>query len=110
MNSGSKKTEQSVSRVLYYQDHLSTKFLAVFLTESLPHGRLSAANDPEVGGQRHPSLFVLASDGVYHAHKFIMPVGSYPTFSPFPYKYGGIFSVALSFGLRQPGVTRHPAL
>ncbi len=34
-------------------------------------------------------------------------VGSYPTVSPLPSKLGGLFSVALSLGLRQAGVTRH---
>jgi len=37
-------------------------------------------------------------------------VSSYLAISPLPEKTGGIFSVALSVGLRPPGITRHPAL
>jgi len=54
------------------------------------------------------SLFGLASSEVYRAVSVTKnAVGSYPTLSPLPVETGGLLSVALSVGLRRPGVTRH---
>ena len=62
-------------------------------------------------GRRMDSLFGLAPSGVYPAVSVTRnAVRSYRTFSPLPAKAGGLFSVALSVGLRRPGVTRHFAL
>ncbi len=56
-------------------------------------------------------LFGLAPGGVYPATDVATSaVRSYRTISPLPAKAGGIFSVALSVGLRLPGVTWHLAL
>ncbi len=58
-------------------------------------------------------LFGLASGGVYRAAPVASrAVRSYRTFSPLPVlaNVGGLFSVALSVGLRRPGVTWHPVL
>ena len=61
-------------------------------------------------GRRNDSLFGLAPSGVYPAISVTRnAVRSYRTISPLPQR-GGIFSVALSVGLRRPGVTRHFAL
>ena len=59
------------------------------------------------------TLFGLASGGVYRAAPVASrAVRSYRTFSPLPVlaNVGGLFSVALSVGLRRPGVTWHPVL
>ena len=58
-------------------------------------------------------LFGLASGGVYRAAPVASrAVRSYRTFSPLPVfaNVGGLFSVALSVGLRRPGVTWRPVL
>src|SRR5690554_2134606 len=58
-------------------------------------------------------LFGLAPGGVYPATSVTgSAVRSYRTFSPLPQSgdHGGIFSVALSVGLRLPGVTWRLAL
>ena len=56
-------------------------------------------------------LFGLAPGGVYPATMVAhRAVRSYRTISPLPDKSGGIISVALSVGLRPPGVTWHLAL
>lgn len=55
-------------------------------------------------------LFGLAPSGVYPAALVTKrAVRSYRTFSPLPQAmaWGGLFSVALSVGLRLPGVTWH---
>ena len=53
-------------------------------------------------------LFGLAPGGVYLAN-FVaeIAVRSYRTFSPLPYRYGGLFSAALSLRLPTPDVIRH---
>tara|TARA_B100001123_G_scaffold273934_1_gene304868 strand:+ start:8 stop:208 length:201 start_codon:yes stop_codon:yes gene_type:complete len=52
------------------------------------------------------SLFGLAPKRVCHAtFVTICAVSSYLTISPLPNKLGGIFSFALSLGLRLPGIT-----
>jgi len=71
----------------------------------------SSALPGSSAGRTSGSLFGLASGGVYPATDVaISAVRSYRTISPLPCKHGGIFSVALSIGLRPPGVTWHPAL
>ena len=53
-------------------------------------------------------LFGIASGGACRAGSVARPaVGSYPTVSPLPCTQGRLFSVALSLGFPQPGVTRH---
>ncbi len=64
-------------------------------------------------GPHEVPLFGLAPGGVYPATGVTTgAVRSYRTISPLPVPkdLGGIFSVALSVGLRPPGVTWHPAL
>ena len=62
-------------------------------------------------GAKPALLFGLAPSGVYHAD-FVTKtaVRSYRTISPLPKSLGGIFSAALSMGLRPPGVTWRSAL
>src|SRR5213080_2094371 len=56
-------------------------------------------------------LLGLAPTGGYRATPVARrAVGSYPTFSPFPWIKGGLFSVARSVALRRPGVTWQSAL
>lgn len=56
-------------------------------------------------------LFGIAPGGACRASSVARPaVGSYPTVSPSPSMLSSFFSVALSLGLPQPGVTRHPCL
>ncbi len=75
---------------------------------------LPGNNAGDVSLPRQPvPLFGLAPGGVYLATDITAgAVRSYRTFSPLPPRMGlgGIFSVALSVGLRLPGVTWHPAL
>lgn len=53
-------------------------------------------------------LFGIALGGACLAGSVARPaVGSYPTVSPLPCMQGSLFSVALSLGFPQPGVTRH---
>lgn len=53
------------------------------------------------------SLFDLAPGGVYHAVPVASnAVRSYRTISPLPDTSGGLFSAALSIGLRLPAVSR----
>jgi hypothetical protein len=56
-----------------------------------------------------PSLFGLAPGGVYRAAAVTRSaVRSYRTVSTLPARmHGGLFSVALSLGSPQPGITRH---
>ena len=61
------------------------------------------------GSHRDACLFDVAPDGVWPAVTVAAhAVGSYPTFSPLP--EGGLFSVALSLGLRPLEFLQHPAL
>ncbi len=62
-------------------------------------------------GHANGFLFGLAPGGVYPATDVATSaVRSYRTISPLPSeKLGGIFSVALSVGLRPPGITWHLA-
>jgi len=61
-----------------------------------------------VGAHYNQLLFGLAPSGVYTAIIVAYnAVRSYRTISTLPYKYGGIFSVALAVGSRLPGVTWH---
>ena len=79
------------------------------------------AANPEVrrGGPPHPSLFGLAPGGVYQAavsprrwcaltapfHPYLSPTAFFQARA-----IGGVFSVALSVGLRRLPVRKHPAL
>jgi len=67
-------------------------------------------------GPHHAPLFGLAPDGVYPATDCYQPCGALLphhftlTCAPANRAIGGMFSAALSVGLRRPGVTWRPAL
>jgi len=76
-------------------------------SSNLPGNRADHTLQPKLPAP----LFGLAPGGVYPATDVATSaVRSYRTISPLPAETGGIFSVALSVGLRLPGVTWHLAL
>ncbi len=94
--------ERAISRIL--------SWATICLGEGLP---LPSSCLPGVtAGPATP--FGIAPGGVYRAPGVATgAVGSYPTFSPLPRPLkgrGGLFSVALSLGLRPVPVRDHPAL
>src|SRR3954468_3634974 len=101
-----RSSEWLVSRVLCRfrgSDHSSRPHVAMQLER--PTWR------PLSGTGRPCLLCGLAPDGVCPAAAVTRSaVRSYRTVSPLPPCDGGLFSVALSFGLPRPAVSRHPAL